>query len=190
MQAWGSDDLAYASPPVHDPHRHQSPGVAARIFEPEQFVPLASREVEIARLTGYTLQHTGHFSPCALPLDSKSSCWNSRPRPKERSSTSPPPRSGIRRPLGLQCSFVSHGPVHSGTKISRFGVSAARALKCLVPAPPSTRACSSPGHRRRHPDHDVDGRLRCLQRPGSPRHTGAKVQGLHERIQLRRPSQL
>ncbi|WP_370873100.1 GNAT family N-acetyltransferase [Arthrobacter bambusae] len=35
------------------------------------FVPLASREVDFARRTGYTLQHIEQFSSCALPLDSK-----------------------------------------------------------------------------------------------------------------------
>lgn len=35
------------------------------------FVPLASREVEFARRTGYTLQHIEQFSACTLPLDSK-----------------------------------------------------------------------------------------------------------------------
>lgn len=35
------------------------------------FVPLGSREVEFARLTGYTLQHIEQFSSRALPLDSK-----------------------------------------------------------------------------------------------------------------------
>ncbi|WP_395893825.1 GNAT family N-acetyltransferase [Arthrobacter sp. AZCC_0090] len=35
------------------------------------FVPLASREVDFARRTGYTLQHIEQFSSCTLPLDSK-----------------------------------------------------------------------------------------------------------------------
>lgn len=35
------------------------------------FVPLASREVEFARRTGYTLQHIEQFSSCSLPLDSE-----------------------------------------------------------------------------------------------------------------------
>ena len=34
------------------------------------FVPVNSREVEFARLSGYTLQHIEKFSACALPLDS------------------------------------------------------------------------------------------------------------------------
>jgi GNAT superfamily N-acetyltransferase len=33
------------------------------------FVPLASREVDFARRTGYTLQHIEQFSSCALPLE-------------------------------------------------------------------------------------------------------------------------
>jgi len=33
--------------------------------------PLNSREVEFARLTGYTLQHIEQFSACTLPLDSQ-----------------------------------------------------------------------------------------------------------------------
>ncbi|MDN3935008.1 MULTISPECIES: GNAT family N-acetyltransferase [unclassified Arthrobacter] len=35
------------------------------------YVPLNSREVEFARLTGYTLQHIEQFSACTLPLDSQ-----------------------------------------------------------------------------------------------------------------------
>ncbi|MEZ2390795.1 GNAT family N-acetyltransferase [bacterium RCC_150] len=35
------------------------------------FVPLASREVDFAQRTGYTLQHIEQFSSCTLPLDSK-----------------------------------------------------------------------------------------------------------------------
>jgi GNAT superfamily N-acetyltransferase len=55
------------------------PGASLHEFERAQlepgsgqgFVPLASREVEFARRTGYTLQHIEQFSSCALPLDSK-----------------------------------------------------------------------------------------------------------------------
>ncbi|MET3173677.1 UNVERIFIED_ORG: GNAT superfamily N-acetyltransferase [Arthrobacter sp. UYCu721] len=55
------------------------PGASLHEFEKAQlvpgsgqgFVPLASREVEFARRTGYTLQHIEQFSSCALPLDSK-----------------------------------------------------------------------------------------------------------------------
>jgi GNAT superfamily N-acetyltransferase len=35
------------------------------------FVPVASREVEFARRTGYTLQHIEQFNACSLPLDSE-----------------------------------------------------------------------------------------------------------------------
>jgi GNAT superfamily N-acetyltransferase len=55
------------------------PGASLHEFEKAQlvpgsgqgFVPLASREVEFARKTGYTLQHIEQFSSCALPLDTK-----------------------------------------------------------------------------------------------------------------------
>lgn len=55
------------------------PGASLHEFEPEQlvpgsgqgFVPLESREVEFARMMGYTLQHIEQFSSCALPLDTR-----------------------------------------------------------------------------------------------------------------------
>jgi GNAT superfamily N-acetyltransferase len=55
------------------------PGASLHEFEKAQlvpgsgqgFVPLASREVEFARKTGYTLQHIEQFSSCSLPLDTK-----------------------------------------------------------------------------------------------------------------------
>ncbi|WP_426996608.1 GNAT family N-acetyltransferase [Pseudarthrobacter sp. N5] len=55
------------------------PGASLHEFEAAQlvpgtglgFVPLASREVEFARSTGYELQHIEQFSSCTLPLDSK-----------------------------------------------------------------------------------------------------------------------
>src|SRR5687768_4349995 len=81
-----------------------NPGASLHEFEPEQFVPVrqglvlrGSREVEIARLIGHTLQHIEQFSSCALPLDTKLVAELEARGRKKRSSTPPQPRS-VSRP--------------------------------------------------------------------------------------------
>jgi hypothetical protein len=145
----------------------------------QDLVPLGSREVEIARLTGYTPQHIEQCVP--VPCRSTASSWrNSRPRPKEtelRPTFSPirkpPPLGRDSRISGNASSFLSPRPRKAGSTSQTKPRNCHRHLD-LFPEP-TRRSVAAWLHRPVDPDDRQSGQpdRRAVRQPNWNREVGA-----------------